>query len=133
MHTSDQPPRKFSPQERRFFLLLSIVGVVFILFFGMRTVRSYIRLQRTGLKPGVTDVEAIRGWMTIPYIAAAYHVPPDYLFEQIGVPAENNRNKSVAQLNRDLSKEQGVLITTVRNAITRYQQEHPGSPEVPHE
>lgn len=65
---------------------LIILSLVLITFFGIRTIVSYIRIQQTGLQPGVTDVEAIRGWMTIPYIATAYGVPEKYIFEQIGLP-----------------------------------------------
>jgi hypothetical protein len=131
MNSTDKQQSTFSRNERRIFIILVILGILLIGFFGLRTVRSYIRLQRMGLKPGTTDVEAIRGWMTVPYIAAAYGVPEEYIFEQIGIPVEENQKKSLAQLNRKYAfGEKGVMVNTVKTAIKTYQEEHP-SPSVP--
>jgi hypothetical protein len=114
---------------------LIMIGLILILFFGMRTVVSSIRIWQTGLQPGVTDVEAIRGWMTIPYIATAYGVPEEYIFEQIGLPQTDNRNKSLGQLNRKYAYNQpAAILNAVKEAIRQYQAEHPTpSPEVGHE
>jgi hypothetical protein len=127
-----------SPAPSRWERILTIgliaVGLVLILFFGMRTVGSYIRIQQTKLQPGVTDVEAIRGWMTIPYIAAAYRVPEAYIFEQIGLPPEGNQTKSLSQLNREYAfGKRAAILNAVKEAIRRYQAEHPVPPETGHE
>lgn len=113
---------------------LIILGLVLITFFGIRTIVSYIRIQQTGLQPGVTDVEAIRGWMTIPYIATAYGVPEKYIFEQIGLPQAGNQNKSLGQLNREYAPGQRAkIVNIVKEAIRKYQTEPPPSPEAGHE
>ena len=87
-----------------------------------------------GLKPGITDVEAIRGWMTVPYIAAAYGVPEEHIFKEIGIPAEKNQKKSLSQLNRKYAfGEKGVIVNAVKTAIRKYQEEHPSPSEPDHE
>jgi hypothetical protein len=92
----------------------------------MRSVVSAIRVWRTGLQPGVTDVEAIRGWMTITYIARAFGVPEEYLFEAVGIPVEGNRRKSLGKLNREYAAgERGVILKRLKVAILRYQTEQP--------
>lgn len=119
-----------SRKERILIIGLIVLGIILVVFFGLRAVRSYIRIQQTGLQPGVTDVEAIRGWMTIPYIAVAYGVPEEYIFEQIGIPQEGNQNKSLGRLNREYAYgERARILTAVKEAITRYKTEHPPTPE----
>lgn len=109
---------------------LIILGLLLVIFFGIRAVRSFIRIQQTGLEPGVTDVEAIRGWMTIPYIAKAYGVPQDYIFEQVGIPPEGNEKKSLGRLNREYAfGNRGAIIEAVKTAIRQYQAGHPPTPE----
>lgn len=110
------------------------IGLILILFFGVRTAVSYLRIQQMKLEPGVTDVEAIRGWMTVPYIARAYDVPEEYIFEQINLPQEGNQNKSLGQLNRQYASGQPMaILNAVKEAISLYQAEHPPTPEANHE
>jgi hypothetical protein len=132
MSQSIQPstPRRW---ERIIVIGLISVGLLLALFFGFRAFRSFMQIRQYGLKPGVTDVEAIRGWMTVPYIAKAYKVPPEYLFEKIGVPPAGNQHKSLSQLNRERNLEKMALLNAVKEAIRQYQAEHPPFPEAPHE
>jgi hypothetical protein len=105
---------------------LIILGLILVIFFGLRAVRSFIRLQQDGLKPGVTDVEQVKGWMTVPYIAHAYKVPEDYIFEQLNIPPQANRKKNLGQLNREFfPEERGATLNAVKAAIRHYQAEHP--------
>lgn len=128
---SPNSSKKSSVWERRLVTGLIVAGLILVIFFGLRAVRSYLRIQQTGLQPGVTDVEAVRGWMTIPYIAQAYGVPETYIFDQINIPRPGNEEKSLGQLNREYATGQpGVIIETVKAAIRRYQAENPPSPEV---
>ena len=113
---------------------LILLGLLLVGLFGLRAVRSTIRIQQSGLKPGVTDVAEIRGWMTVPYIATAYRVPEDYLFEQIGLPQAGNRQKSLSQLNREYAPgAPGAIVSAVQAAIRRYQADHPLPTEAVHE
>ena len=113
---------------------LITIGVILVLFFGFRAVRSFLRIQLTSLEPGVTDVELIRGWMTIPYIATAYGVPERFIFAQIGVSQDDNRNKSLYRLNRDyFAGEPEAILKIVQDAIKQYQAEHPPPTEINHD
>lgn len=133
MTSSDKPAPTRSGWERRLTIGLIILGLVLIGFFGFRAMRSFLRIQFTGLEPGVTDVELIRGWMTVPYIATAYGVPETYIFEQIGVPAQDNQTKSLRRLNADyFDGEPEAILTAVKAAIRQYQADHP-PPGVDHE
>jgi hypothetical protein len=128
-HPSPAPSRS-SRTGQILIIGLIVLGMILVLFFGFRAVRSYLRIQQTGLQPGVSDVELIRGWMTIPYIAAAYGVPEAYIFTQIGIPQTDNQNKSLGQLNREYAPgEPAAILNAVKEAVRQYQAEHPPTPE----
>jgi hypothetical protein len=135
MTQSNETPAARSRWEKRLTTGLIVLGLLLVLFFGFRAVRSFLRIQFTGLEPGVTDVELIRGWMTIPYIATSYNVPEEYLFEQIGVPQQaDNQKKSLYRLNADyFGGEPEAIRKVVQAAILKYQAEHPSPQESNHE
>src|SRR5688500_18054585 len=57
-----------TPSQSRHLLLmiaLVVVGLGLVSFFGTRAYRAYHRLQQPELASGTTDIEAIRGWMTL--------------------------------------------------------------------
>jgi hypothetical protein len=124
-----QPTKSSPTRSRREKILttgLIVVGIILVIFFGFRAVRSFLRIQFTSLEPGVTDVELIRGWMTVPYIATAYGVPEEYIFEQIGVPQEGNQEKALRRLNFDYFEgEPEAILKVIQEAIRQYQVEHP--------
>jgi hypothetical protein len=134
MSQSTQSSPAPSRRERILTISLIVLGLILIIFFGFRAVRSFLRIQLTGLEPGVTDVELIRGWMTIPYIATAYGVPEEYIFEQIGVPQEGNQDKGLYRLNLDYFEgEPEAILKVVQEAIRQYQAEHPPPREADHD
>jgi hypothetical protein len=114
-------PRKF---ERWIIPAVIAVGLIIVAFFGFRAVRSFIRIQTTDLKPGTTDVAAIRGWMTVPHIARVFKVPEKYLFVQLGIPAEGNRNKGLGEINQTyFAGQPGIVMEKVKNAILQFNAE----------
>lgn len=118
--------RFLSRNQKILIASLILIGLFLTGLFGLRTFRSYMRLQQHGLKPGVTDVTQIRGWMTIPYISRAYKVPPAYIFEQIEIPPQGNHKKSLRQLNRKYAPDQpGEIISRVQKAIQQYHDQPP--------
>ena len=134
MTQSHQPSPASSRKERILIISLIVLGLILVIFFGLRAFRSYMRIHQMGLQPGVTDVEAIRGWMTVPYISKAYGVPTDYLFEQLDIPQEGNRKKSLGELNYEYAYgEQKTIINAVKEAIRQYQANHPPPTEVDHD
>lgn len=77
---------------------LIVIGLVMIVAYGLRTVRSYQQIryiQEQGFDMGTADLEAIRPWMTIHFIAAAYGVPEEYIYAELGVTDPNRRRPAV--------------------------------------
>ncbi len=117
-------------------ILLIVAGFILTAFFGVRVLRSAAQLHqirdRRVLQPGVTDVNLIRGWMTIPYIARAYRVPEQDLWQGLGIPEQSNRHKSLHALDLEYARGQpGAIINQVKTIISEYQSQHPTTPTPP--
>jgi hypothetical protein len=122
---SSKPPST----GRRILLAVILVGIVLALFFGFRTVRGFIRIHREGLRPIETNVENIRGWMTVDYISRVYRVPENDLFQMIGVPPNTNPRSSLADLNRiHFYGQPGVVLENVKKGILNFQARHDAPP-----
>ena len=117
-----------TPQKQRVLVLgLIIVGIVIVGFFGFRTLRAFreVRGHRppppfspAGAQGAETDVELIRDWMTIPFIAHTYRVHPKLLFDAIGIPPKDNEEKSLKQLNEEFyPNEDSVVMVKIKAAV----------------
>jgi hypothetical protein len=127
--------------QRTLVTALIVLGVMFVGFFGLRTLRAFKEFRGHRPPPpfgpaefqqeAETDVELIRDWMTIPYIARMYQVPPKFLFEAIDLPhRDKNDEKSLKQLNDEyFPSEEGVVMEKVKAAIQAFQP--PATPTLP--
>jgi hypothetical protein len=118
--------------NRRLLLTIAViaVGLAIAAFFGARSMRSFRELQyirQQGLDRGTANVDAIRPWMTIRFIAVAYAVPEEYLYSALAIPFERrNANQSLGELNRiyqlglSPNSTELVIIDRARSAITEY-------------
>jgi len=115
--------------------VLTILGCLFVLFFGMRALHAFRKFGGPPPPPHTrgeieTDVEKIRDWMTIPFISRMYDVPDDFLFEAVGIPREGNFKKSLEQLNKEyFPQTDGLVMDVVKAAILAHQA--PGMPDTP--
>ncbi len=128
-----QPPAERHGGPRFWVALLVVVliiaGVGLTLYYGGRFLSSIEQLRHVGLRPGQTDTSLIREWMTVPYIARAYRVPENDLWQGLGIPEQGNRHKNLRALDREYaSGKQGVVIDKVRAIIQDYQSSHSPTP-----
>ena len=123
---------RMSSLSRRMILTIAlvIVGAAIIGFFGLRAYRAYERFQRSALTAGTTDVEAIRGWMTLPYIARAYGVPEDTLFAALDIPKAGNQRLSVKQLVAKYGRDPQATRQAIQQVLRQHQRPStpPGAP-----
>ncbi|TWT78784.1 hypothetical protein CA13_01810 [Planctomycetes bacterium CA13] len=113
-------------------ICLLAIGIGLILYYGNRTRKSYHQFRYTkqqGLDTGDANVDAIRPWMTIHFVAAAYAVPQEYLFAELGVELEDRRrNIDIRHLNEELELGQSSLgrypavIDQLRKTILAYRE-----------
>jgi hypothetical protein len=132
-----------NPRQRNFVVGLITIGLMIIVFFGLRTVRAFRQFHGHRppppfvTKPVETDVDLIRDWMTIPFVANMYHMRPHILFEVLNIPEQGNREKSLKQLNEEYFPEaQGVVLEKVKAAVLaahaeKLPQDPPDIPPIP--
>lgn len=117
-----------NPKQRNFVVGLIIIGVLIIIFFGLRTVRAFRQFHGHRPPPPFaaekigTDVELIRDWMTLPYISITYGLPPCLLYETLDIQPHRNEKKSLKQLNDEyFPGEPGIVLEKVKAAILAHQ------------
>lgn len=113
-----------NPKQRNFVTGLIIIGLIIIIFFGLRTVRAFKEFRGHRPPPPFatehieTDVSLIRDWMTIPFIAKTYHVRPRVLFDSLDIPEHENKEKSLRQLNEEYYPQaEGMVLEKVKATI----------------
>ena len=102
-------------------IVLVLLGIALAGFFGVRAYRAYERFRSQAPTTGMTDVEAIRGWMTVPYIARAYGVPEETLFAALGIPKAGNDRLSVKQLVAKYGRDPLATRQAIQQALLREQ------------
>ena len=96
-----------------FALVVTVTGL-----FAVRTVRRAIYWRQHRDEP-------IRPWMTVPYVAHSYRVPPRVLYEALGVPHPPRDRRPLKQIAREQNVSVERLIETLQRAIANFQQTNP--------
>ena len=128
-------PSKKSSQQRGLMIGLILLGILFTGFFGMRAFHAFRKFD--GHRPPPrgeveTDVELIRDWMTIPFIARTYQVPPEIIFEALKIPPQKDRDKNLKVLNEEYYPDQdGFVLSVIKATILADQASHPPAPDTP--
>ncbi len=90
------------------------------------TVQAFHTLQHQRALMRAGDVNTIRSWMTIPYIAHVYHVPETNLLGALRLPATSQvRHVTLTTLATRIHKPLDSVIHTVQKTIISYRQMHP--------
>jgi hypothetical protein len=71
--------------------------------------------------------EPIRGWMSIPFIAHAHHVPPEMLYSAIGLDPQNKDRRPIRRIAREANRQTEDLIRQLDAAISQIHP-HPKPP-----
>ena len=101
---------------------LFLAALVVAGLFGVRAFRraAYWRAHR--------DVP-IRAWMTVPYVAHSYRVPPPVLYDALGIkPAPPPDRRPLRQIAREQNRKVEELISDLQNAVERERAAHPHPP-----
>ena len=103
--------------------MAALVLVLFVTgLFAVRTFRRaiYWRMHRD---------EVIRPWMTLPYVAHSYRVPPEVLYEALKIEHPPHDRRPIKQIASEQNRSLEEVITTLQLAIARARQE--GTPYGP--
>jgi hypothetical protein len=112
-------------KQRTLVAVLIGLGLLIVGFFGIRTVSAFKEFRGHRPPPPFeltgqpeTDVEMIRDWMTIGFVAHTYRVHPRLLYEALGISRNGNEEKSLKQLNDEYFPEQpGIVLQRVKAAL----------------
>jgi hypothetical protein len=73
--------------------------------------------------------EVIRPWMSIPYVAHSYRVPPHVLYQALGISPQLHDRRPLKQIAREQNRSVDEVISVLNDAITRERAYHPpGAP-----
>lgn len=112
--------------RRRYLVVVVAVAFVVVLVFGGRAAwRLAHRFAGPPPPPRQTDVSAIAGWMTVPYVGRTYRVPPPELFNALGVSDEGHRRSTLDDIARETGRTSAEVLDTVRAAVEAWQEAHP--------
>jgi hypothetical protein len=114
-------------RHRILIFALIATGMLLVSIFGLRSLHAYREFRRVPGPPpdfssdsrqAETDVELIRDWMTVPFIAKMYQVPPPVLYKALGIPSQGNRDKSLKRLNDEYFPQiSGFVEATIKAAL----------------
>jgi len=109
-------------------LIFSMIftGIVIAGLFGWRSLHAFREFRGDRPEPAFsadsqqmqTDVELIRDWMTIPFVAKMYKVSRPVLYKALDISPQGNQGKSLKQLNEEYFPEApGIVETRVKAAV----------------
>ncbi|MDX1780656.1 MAG: hypothetical protein R3256_04980 [Thalassovita sp.] len=94
-------------------LFVLVLALLAVLFFSTRFVVHWVYWNdQRHLNP---DIEA---WMTVGYVARAWHTPPETLAELIGKP-EDIRRKTLEEIARDQNRPVADVIADLTGFLQR--------------
>lgn len=97
---------------------LFLVAVVVTSLLMVRAVRRavYWRFHRD---------EPIRAWMSVPYVAHSYRVPPHVLYKAIDLPQDKRDKRPLREIAREQNRPVETLITELQDAIVQARPPYP--------
>jgi hypothetical protein len=101
-----------------FLLAVSVAGL-----FAVRTARHALYWSRH-------RDEAIRPWMSVPYVARSYHVPPPMLYQALGLSPKPHDRRPLRDIAREQDRPVEALTAELQKAIGEFRS-HPEAPPPP--
>lgn len=103
---------------------LVLVAVFFAQLFGLRAYRSLVLLQ-AAQSSGLLETSALRGWMTIDYIASTYAVAAAGLRQDLGLGPETSGAVTLGEVARLKAVDTFEIVRQVQASIVRLADRRP--------
>jgi hypothetical protein len=97
------------PSQKLIFALALIVAIAGTFVFGFRAGRHARRIHWQN--------EPIHAWMSVPFIAHTHHVPPEILYQAIGLPPHQPDRRPLRRIAREEKRPVADLIRDLESAI----------------
>ena len=101
--------------------LVLAIAVTFV--FGFRAGAHARRIRHQN--------DPVRPWMSVPYVAHSYRVPPHVLYEAIGIPLQSHDRRPIRDIAREQNRSVEEVIATLQNAIARERAHNPSGSQSP--
>lgn len=101
-----------------------VMAVIITGFFGVRAVRRAIYWHNHKDEP-------IRPWMSVPYVAHSYRVPPHVLNQAIGLAPMQRDRRPLREIARQQNRPVETLISELQDAIIHSRPPYPPPPPPP--
>ena len=113
-------------RNRRQWLLTAAFAVALV-WTGLFAVRAsrHVRPLRAAAD------EPIRPWMSIPYVAHSYHVPPQVLFQALDLPFNPRDRRPIGKIARAQGRSIQDVEALLRQAIIHARPPYPPPPPPP--
>jgi hypothetical protein len=113
-------------ENKRWRLLLIsafVVALAITSVFALRVSRRVDDFRRGGGAPPIAP------WMNIPHVARIYHVPPEILYDALGLP--HNETRPLAAIAREQRRDVAAVMDDLSRAIEDFYQMRAPPPAAP--
>ena len=88
-----------------------------------------VRIVRRAMYWRAHRDEVIRPWMTVPYVAHSYRVPPHILYQALGISPQLHDPRPLRQIAREQNRSVDEVISVLQETIARERAiQSPGAP-----
>jgi hypothetical protein len=109
------------PSRGQLVLIIAfLVAVAGAFHFGFRAGRHARHIRWAS--------EPIRSWMSVPFVAHTYHVPPEVLFHAIGLQPHRHDRRPLRRIAREEGRPLPELIRDLEKAIANARKPPPPGP-----
>ena len=98
------------------------LSLAVVIIFSVRSLRMAHHLR--------VD-EPIRPWMSLPYIARSYRVPPYVLYQALGIPLQRHDRRPISLIAALQKRSVASIIAELQNAIVHARPPYPTPPLTP--
>ncbi len=110
--------------------LLLAVALGLLAFTAVQTVQQIRSFQQHSRAVKAGDVHTIRSWMTIHAVSHIYHVPENYLYQELDIQ-NSNSNATLDTIAKTSHKPVTNVIQNVQHAVLKYRKTHPHASSPP--
>jgi nitrogen fixation/metabolism regulation signal transduction histidine kinase len=112
--------------------LLLLVALGLLIFTAIQTVQQIRSFQQHSREVKAGDVHTVRPWMTVHAVSHIYHVPENYLYNELKIQHPSLMSHATLDtIAKTRHKSVNNVIQDVQRAILTYRKAHPSTAIVP--
>lgn len=112
--------------------LLLLLALGLLAFTAVQTIQQIRSFQQHSREVKAGDVRTVRPWMTVHAVSHIYHVPENYLYQELDLQASSTmRRATLDTIAKTRHKPVNSVILDVQHAILTYRKAHPPATMTP--